>query len=150
MQTTFKHCKNRRAFPAVHCLNNIAADNKIFPTGVFLINGWLFQVHSCPQCLQCCLILIKMPICWVNSASQYWWRDLQAMNRLSRWDLYTRNLTSSWWCDSWVSSLCDITGVNTLIIPFVAACMLTQLCSLHDFSRLIHPSLFQFQWQWSH
>ena len=136
MLVTFKHCKNRRAFPGVHPLNSIAADNRIFPAGMSLINGWLFQVHSWPQWLQCCLILIKVSICWVISASQYWWHDLQAMNRLSRWDLYTRNLTSSWCCGSWVSSLCDITEVNALILLFVAVCMLILLCNLHNLSRM--------------
>ena len=126
MQATFKHCKNWRTFPGVHPLNSIAADNKIFPAGVSLINGWLLQVHSWPQWLQCCLMLIKVPICWVISVSQYLWHDLQAMNRLSRWDFYTRNLTLSWCCDSWVSSLCDIRGKYIIILPFLLyACLLS-------------------------
>ena len=38
------------------------------------------------------------------------------------------------------------------MLPFVAVCMLTLLCSLHDLNRMMYPSLsqFQFQWQWSH
>jgi len=31
--------------PGVHPLNKIDADNRIFPAGVSLINGWLFQAH---------------------------------------------------------------------------------------------------------
>lgn len=60
---TYKKCKKFvGTIESIDPLNNIAADNRMFPAGVFLtkFNGWLF--HK-PQRLLCCLMLMKVPIC---------------------------------------------------------------------------------------
>ena len=60
MHATFRQFKKCKTFAGVDPLNKIAADNKIFPAGLFLMNGWLFHNHSWSQWLQDCLILMKV------------------------------------------------------------------------------------------
>ena len=84
----------------------------MFPAGWFLINGWLFHNHTWPQWLHVCLTLMKVSICWATSPVQSWWHDLQAVNKLNRWDLNTRNLTSFWGGRSSVLSLWHQQGNN--------------------------------------
>ena len=44
MHATFRQFKKCKTFAGVDPLNKTAADNKIFPAGLFLMNGWLFMV----------------------------------------------------------------------------------------------------------
>ena len=49
MHATRRHFKKCKTLVGVDPLNIIAADSKMFPTGIFLINGWLFHDHTWPQ-----------------------------------------------------------------------------------------------------
>ena len=97
VHATRKHSKKWKIFPGVEPLNIIAADNSMFAAGVSLINGWLFHTHMYPQRLQLLSDADKntLQVVMATSPSHSWWHDLQAANRLNRWDLYTRNLNSS-------------------------------------------------------
>ena len=46
MHATHRHFKKCKTLVGVDSLNIITADSKMFPAGIFLINGWLFHNHT--------------------------------------------------------------------------------------------------------